>query len=300
MSRALASCAARLLRGAAAQCTAAAAQGAKRLQPVASQLQGAAAARAASAAGIGGGTAASGLAAAAAAARQQTRGFARVLQFQPRQVRRWDAKPNHVLYGLMGINVAGWVAWQFYPRQMNKHAVVSIESLQSGRVWTAVTAAFSHVSPMHLGANLLGLYFFGRDVGQLFGGRKLLLLYLAGGVAGSLAHCGWYFYQSCKHGEGRYGRARWFGFAPSALGASAAVNALAVVDILLFPTRTILLYGIIPMPAALLGALWLLRDVSGTFGGGSSIAHAGHLGGAATGLAFFLAYRRGLIRPRGW
>ena len=25
---------------------------------------------------------------------------------------------------------------------------------------------------MHLGANLLGLYFFGRDVGQLFGGRK--------------------------------------------------------------------------------------------------------------------------------
>lgn len=126
---------------------------------------------------------------------------------------------------------------------------------------------------MHLGANLLGLYFFGRDVGQLFGGRKvswagarmglkgrggaelleqgmgrlhccagacrspciplrsispqpaaivcslpagqllnpccsasapaamqLLLLYLAGGVAGSLAHCGWYYYQSCKHG----------------------------------------------------------------------------------------------------
>lgn len=26
---------------------------------------------------------------------------------------------------------------------------------------------------MHLGANLLGLYFFGRDVGHLFGGRKV-------------------------------------------------------------------------------------------------------------------------------
>lgn len=44
-------------------------------------------------------------------------------------------------------------------------------------------------------------------------------------------------------GEGRFGRARWFGFAPSALGASAAVNAIAVVDILMFPTRTVLLYG---------------------------------------------------------
>ncbi len=36
-----------------------------------------------------------------------------------------------------------------------------------------------------------GLYFFGRDVGTLFGGKRLLALYIAGGVAGSLAHCGW-------------------------------------------------------------------------------------------------------------
>ena len=141
MSRALASCAARLLQRASAQCAgagslaaaaavtsqpvcssaarsfaAAAAQGGKRLQPVVSQLQGAAAARAAAAASAGGGT---GLAVAAAAARQHTRGFARYLQFQPRQVgRRWDANPDHVLYGLMGVNVAGWVAWQVWPWQV--------------------------------------------------------------------------------------------------------------------------------------------------------------------------------------
>lgn len=46
-------------------------------------------------------------------------------------------------------------------------------------------------------------------------------------------------------------------------GASAAVNAITVLDILLFPTRTILLYGILPMPAALFGALWLWQDISG-------------------------------------
>ena len=51
------------------------------------------------------------------------------------------------------------------------------------------------------------------------------------------------------------------------------------------------------MPAALLGVLWLLRDVSGAAEGHSSVAHAGHLGGAATGLAWFLMLRR---RPRGW
>ena len=98
-------------------------------------------------------------------------------------------------------------------------------------------------------------------------------------------------------GEGRFGRRRWFGFAPGALGASAAVNSVMVVDICLFPTRTVLLYGLLPMPAALLGALWLMRDVTGTMegggggGGGQRIAHAGHLGGAATGLAFFLLFK---------
>ena len=49
--------------------------------------------------------------------------------------------------------------------------------------------------------------------------------------------------------------------------------------------------GIVPMPAALMGVLWLLRDVSGAFEGGSHITHAGHLGGAVTGLAFFLLFK---------
>lgn len=56
--------------------------------------------------------------------------------------------------------------------------------------------------------------------------------------------------------------------------------------------REALLAGIIPMPAALLGVLWLLNDVSGAVDGHRGhIAHAGHLGGALTGLAFFLAYK---------
>ena len=44
---------------------------------------------------------------------------------------------------------------------------------------------------MHLLGNMLGLYFFGSAVGRAFGGRALLGLYLAGGLAGSLAHVAW-------------------------------------------------------------------------------------------------------------
>ena len=54
------------------------------------------------------------------------------------------------------------------------------------------------------------------------------------------------------------------------------------------------------MPAALLGVLWIVNDVSGVVDGGSKVAHMGHLGGAATGLTFYLLFRRGLIRPRGY
>lgn len=57
--------------------------------------------------------------------------------------------------------------------QMHTHATVSIESLRAGRVWTALTAAFSHRDLVHLGANMITLYFFGRDVGHLFGGKRV-------------------------------------------------------------------------------------------------------------------------------
>lgn len=41
--------------------------------------------------------------------------------------------------------------------QMNRHATVSLESLRSGRLWTALTSAFSHERLGHLAANMIGL-----------------------------------------------------------------------------------------------------------------------------------------------
>jgi membrane associated rhomboid family serine protease len=208
--------------------------------------------------------------------------------------------------------------WRVDPYFAAKHFVVSLDSLRAGRFWTLLTSAFSQTDTMHLASNMIALYFFGSDIGRIFGGKKLLLLYLFGGIAGSLAHCAHSYYEEQqllqrRSGRGGSGNKNVFwglnsalssgygGSSKGALGASAAVSAISIVDIALFPTRTILLYGIVPMPAALLGLLWLWNDIGGTLDGrGSTIAHAGHLGGAATGLAFYLAFRRGLIRPHGW
>lgn len=63
--------------------------------------------------------------------------------------------------------------WQTNPWLAQKHFVVSLESLREGRVWTAVTASFSQSSFGHLAGNMISLYFFGSDIGRLFGGRKV-------------------------------------------------------------------------------------------------------------------------------
>ena len=52
-------------------------------------------------------------------------------------------------------------------------------------------------------------------------------------------------------------------------------------ETLLYPFRTIYLYAIVPVPSILLGGLFLMRDIVGIQNGGSGVAHAGHLGGAA-------------------
>lgn len=53
----------------------------------------------------------------------------------------------------------------------------------------------SQRDPMHLLGNMVGLYFFGGEVGRAFGGRALLGLYIAGGLAGGAAHCLWRYWQ---------------------------------------------------------------------------------------------------------
>lgn len=50
---------------------------------------------------------------------------------------------------------------------------------------------------------------------------------------------------------------------PPALGASGSVNASVIFNILYSPYSTVLIYGIIPMPAWVLGGAWLFFDISG-------------------------------------
>jgi membrane associated rhomboid family serine protease len=57
--------------------------------------------------------------------------------------------------------------------------------LAHGEWWRLITAAFLHYGPIHLGLNMLALWWLGQPVEAALGRARYLLLYFAAGLAGS-------------------------------------------------------------------------------------------------------------------
>ncbi len=83
----------------------------------------------------------------------------------------WDG--DKVLYSLIAANCAGFFLWQSNPSLMKRHAMVSVNSIREGRIYVLLTSAFSHASLNHIFANMFTFYFFGRETGLIFGGKKV-------------------------------------------------------------------------------------------------------------------------------
>jgi len=204
---------------------------------------------------------------------------------------------NTALYGLMGANVAVFLLWRADPRFAALNFMTSLEHMRAGRLHTLVTSAFSQRDSTHLFSNMIGLYFFGRSTAASIGGKGLILLYLACGTLGSLVYVVGQAIQNA--GEPKYQNFSHRASAIPALGSSGAVNGIVMFDILLFPSATILLYGILPMPAWGLGAIFLGFDIYGALGHGrSNVGYTVHLAGAATGALACWGVRRGKIPSR--
>jgi hypothetical protein len=70
---------------------------------------------------------------------------------------------------------------------MRKHFTVSRYNISSCRLHTLITAAFSHEELHHLAHNLIWLLGIGPELQVQLGREETLLLYLLGGLGGSLA-----------------------------------------------------------------------------------------------------------------
>jgi membrane associated rhomboid family serine protease len=145
-----------------------------------------------------------------------------------------------------------------------------------GQVWRLLTYAFLHDTGdlLHILFNMLFLYWFGRDMEDLYGPREFLAFYLVSAVVGGVAF-------SALHLLGVSGNL--------CLGASGAVTAVLVLTAFHYPRRIIYLMFFLPVPiwlfvvgAVAYDAYTALADPN------SKVAVTVHLGGAAFA---FLYYR---------
>lgn len=210
---------------------------------------------------------------------------------------RWQSQlrrltTDGVVWGLILVNVAVFMLWRIADRKfMIKNFMISLDNVRSGRVHTMITSAFSHIEVGHLISNMIGLYFFGMNIGRNFGPEFLLKLYLSGAVVGSV----FYLVQHAFMSSSSENKRMW-SIDPSripALGASGAVNAIMLLDIFLFPKNTIYLEFIIPVPAILLGIFLIGKDMLNILEGDSQISGSAHLGGAAVAAIAWARIRRG-------
>jgi len=151
---------------------------------------------------------------------------------------------------------------------------LSLAGLQHGFVWQVLTYQFMHANFVHLFFNCWVIYMFGHDVEEALGRNAYVALYLLSGIIGGLFQIGAGLFLGSA-------------FAASVVGASAAAFGLCAAFGLLFPDRIIWVFFVIPIRAKYVLMITAGLAVLGVLKPGvGGVAHAAHLGGFFTGLAF--------------
>ena len=142
-----------------------------------------------------------------------------------------------------------------------------------------ITAGLVHADYMHLGFNMLTMWFFGKYIEMifqdLFGSKIYFLVFyvlalIVSDIPSYFRHRNNYSYRS--------------------IGASGAVSAVVFAFILFQPWAKIVVF-VIPMPAILYGVLFLGYSVYMSRRGGDGINHDAHFWGAVFGIVFPLVIR---------
>ena len=172
------------------------------------------------------------------------------------------------------------VSWQaFNNRRLEDRLILWPPAVTRFRQYDRLlTHGFIHADWQHLLFNMITLFFFGRQVEQVFGG----------GIAGMLGYL--FFYLSAivmailptylRHRNDSHFRS---------LGASGGVSAVLFAFIMLAPWAKMIIFPIpIPIPAILYAVLYVAYSIWMDKRGGDNINHSAHLVGGAYGVAFTL------------
>ncbi|NOY95927.1 MAG: rhomboid family intramembrane serine protease [Chlorobi bacterium] len=149
------------------------------------------------------------------------------------------------------------------------------------RPWTIITYMFLHFNFLHILFNLLGLYWFGKIFLSYFDEKKLLSLYILGGIAGGVLYI--LAYNLFPVFQGVNG---------ILMGASASIIAILVAVAAFAPNQPVYLFFIGRIPLKYVAAFWVFLSVLGisTSNAGGNFAH---LGGALWGFFYIRQLGKG-------
>ena len=187
-----------------------------------------------------------------------------------------------LLIALVVVFAADEIAKAYLGLSLQQHGALSSSVWRSGWVWQLVTFQFLHGNFAHLFFNGLGIWMFGRPIEAAFGGRRMLGLWMAGGLVGGLLQLG---ISAAFPNQ----------FFSDVVGASAGLMTFLAIFCRLEPDARILLALIVPVPARFLfyfsvGVAVFFIVVPSRDG----VAHAAHLGGLLFGWFWVQAgYHRG-------
>ena len=208
------------------------------------------------------------------------------------RLRIWLSALPPALRLLLLVNVVAYLAWILIVSHVGPARNFVWDHLALNASWNRVlvepwqllTYGFLHLgesglsSLLHVGFNMLWLYWIGREFEETYGGQQLMAVYLLASPGGALLSIIAY---------GIIG-----GDPVIVHGASASVLGVITMVAVRFPQRRIWLLFFGSVRLRVLVVVFLALDILFGFGGNTAVA--AHVGGALTGLAFVRLEGRGV------
>jgi membrane associated rhomboid family serine protease len=140
--------------------------------------------------------------------------------------------------------------------------------------WGLITTMFSHFGFFHLLMNMLMLYFTGKMFEQFFSSKKLLNIYLLGGLAGGILEVNArLIFPALAQGN------------VHVVGASGSIMAIFMAIAFYRPQMKVMLFGIVPVSLIILAFGFLAMDLF-ALSSKDNTAHFAHIGGSLIGILY--------------
>lgn len=149
--------------------------------------------------------------------------------------------------------------------------------------WTLITYFFAHVNFFHILFNMLFLYWFGKLIKEFLGDKRIVSLYVLGGLAGGLLYI--LLYNILPQFEDKVPYTYM-------LGASAGVFAVVVGAAVFMPNYTLYLMLFGPVRIKYIAIFYILLSFF-SIPGANAGGNIAHLGGAAIGYFYIRQLQKG-------